>query len=333
MKRFWLGALLSLLTCLWGGCHSLGPSLPSCQVAEGAFFGRLRNWFGKTGERKPVEPVAPQDDEDEDAGDEDAEDEAAGDEEDSSSHYGIKLTTTSTTTTTTMTSTEREGVWEEEYDSMEIPYTPIPPLQGIGLLGGAIFISLVFNLGRLPLLMGGIGVAQYINSMVERMHARRAAAAALRRFEDRRELIRARRRRRWIQTFYSHKALQGHATNEGEPRDGEGNATPANSSTGGGDRGTAGSEAPSRGIRADAESKKTWNTDEKKGSLNASGIHAEGSDKLEDPPQTREVLKTRLRKPKERSTEAQMMKEKTPMKNSRNSTAAEENSARKARPE
>ncbi|EPR59803.1 hypothetical protein TGDOM2_290700 [Toxoplasma gondii GAB2-2007-GAL-DOM2] len=305
MKRFWLCALLSLLEFSWG-CNALGPSLPSFLVAERAFFGRLRNWLGKNAEQKPEVPVAPVADED------------AGSEEESSSHYGVKTltkSTTTTTTTTTVTSTKPEGVWEEEYDSMEVPYTPLPPLRGIGMLGGAIFISLAFNWGRLPLLLGGIGVVQYIDSVVQRMHARRAADAALKRFEDRRELVRARRRRRWIQTFYSHNALQqDRATRKGETQNEESNATLANSSTGKGDGGTAGSEAPPRGIHPDAASERTRNTGGKKGSLHDSGLHAEGSDKRTNPSETRGVPKTRLRKPTGRNTKAQV-KEKTPREN------------------
>ncbi|PFH32030.1 hypothetical protein BESB_019710 [Besnoitia besnoiti] len=98
-------------------------------------------------------------------------------------------------------------LWEEEPDTMSVPHTPLPPLRGMGLMLMAVMLSLAFDLKNFPLFVGSFGIMQYADSIIERMRARSAAVDSAKRFEQRREMMRARRRRRWLQAFYSRQAL------------------------------------------------------------------------------------------------------------------------------
>lgn len=91
------------------------------------------------------------------------------------------------------------------------PRLELPPIRGVGLLGLAIFITLFMNAPVITVSMGSIGLALYLQSLLARMDARSLHEEELDRHETRQNMYRARRRRLWIQNFYSRSALQGGA--------------------------------------------------------------------------------------------------------------------------
>lgn len=99
-------------------------------------------------------------------------------------------------------------IWKEASDDMSVPKQEMPPLRGVGFLVAGIILATFSSMTIAPVLLGALGTVKYIESMVERDRARRQLEDEEERYTARREIKRAKRRRLWLQTFYSGQARE-----------------------------------------------------------------------------------------------------------------------------
>lgn len=102
-------------------------------------------------------------------------------------------------------------IWKEPDDPATYPRRDLPALRGLGLIMAGIVLAAFSTLTVVPVILGAVGTARYVGSLIDRDMARRTYEDEERRYAARREIVRARRRRLWLQTFYSSQARKAAA--------------------------------------------------------------------------------------------------------------------------